>query len=478
MQKNKFNFYKSFLVSFLIIFIINKYLMNKNVTKKLMHYYLQKHGLNATNNSIKSIDNLNFMNLPEYNLESTNSYKHVRNFPVEDSFSKTFYQEVLSYVFNPEGHKNTNISKEAKELGNYYIKDIKIGAYSDSNGIQKLRQNFINYMKETRNLDIDMKSLMFTNGSLNALEHILTTICQEDDQVLIPNPFYSHARNLIKSKKMHCLEYRLNHENWNIDFLELKKIYESNKKLNPIRVLIFSNPGDTCGKVYDRSSIEKMIKFCYENKITLISWEVGMDSIINDKAEFVSTIDILNQMPKEIKNGTTVFTVLGITKRLPNFASIRSGLAFAQNLNENVLSQLIKYKSIDLCSSVYSQISFDLAIVQSFEKLFGKEFDKKFENSIKKQLKDLSETKNRVLDLIKKNPNQDYHANDIDSGNNLFTRLNYLKTNTFIEKYYRDNNNSSFNDNVIVPGKFYGSNRENYINILIDKKIDYSFLNH
>lgn len=457
-----------------------KFSFNKILNKKFSNYFLNYHKLNTLNKSIQSIENLNFFDIPEYNLARTRDYTHLQTFKHKSNFCQEFVHEVLSLIINPSNlnSNNKDLCKEAIELAKYYIHDlnIKIGAYSDSMGIVKLRENLINRLYEDQNIDpIDINSVMFTNGSNCSIEHILTTICDRNDQILIPNPFYPFIKNIANSKDLVNLEYRLTKENWNIDIEELNTIYNSNKKFYPIKAMIFANPSEPTGKVYDKKTTEEIIKFCYKNKLVLISCEIAKDSIICNEAQkkYVSTAEVLKSMPDEIRYGTTVYTILGLTRRMPNMSSIRSGACYVHNINKDVSTQLIKYKSIDICSSVISQIAFDIINVQNLKKRFGEEFSNKYFEGIINAKKEISTTKDKLVKLLNSNPKNHYFVNDIESGINLFSRVNSLKVNQIIEKYYKSE--KSYH-NLLSPGTLYGSNRENYLNIVINNSVDYSFL--
>ena len=452
--------------------------MNK-FSKFSFNYYLRKHGSNALSNTLKSVKQLNINNIPEFNLPQKIKYKHFDNYYKSKVFAQRFVHEVISCILNPDlqNDKEVDINQEAKELAKIYIKDIKLGAYSDSFGHLSLRRNFKNYMQEKDGItDISEKNMFFTNGSISSLEHILSVICNKNDQVLIPNPFYPLMINTITSKSIVNLEYKLKENDWSIDFDNLRKVYKANRNILPIKALIFSNPGEPTGKVYDKQTVKKLIEFCYENKICLVSWEVGRYSIHCEKLtkEFLPTIKILEEMPDKIRYGTSLFTIYGLTRRTPNMSSLRSGLCLVNNLDPFVFEQTVKYKSIDLCSSILSQVSFDIVHSQDYYKLFGKEFGDKYYGGINSVKNDIAMAKTNIIKLLRSNPNEYYSVNDIDAGINLFTKLNAIKSSIFIEKFYKKNENSPM---MIFPGKQYGTNREDYLNILINTDADYSFLN-
>lgn len=444
--------------------------------KRFFNYYLNKHKENSLNLTLKSVKNLNLSNNSEYQIPSNSNYKHIDNFTLSNNFAQSFTNQVLACVVNESLiNENNEISKEAKQLASYYVKDIKVGAYSESNGIAKIRENFKNRLEKQGIFGLTTKDMLFTNGSVSAFEHVLSTLCEKNDQILVPNPFYPQVLNLIKSRGIVNLEYRLKDEDFKLSIKAVKNVYESNKKLYPIKAMVISNPNEPTGKIHSKEEIKEVINFCYENKISLISWEVGVSSILSeDKAkEYVPVMKILQEMPEAVRNGTTLFTCYGVTRGTPNMASLRSGLVVVKNLDPFVHAQLTKYKSIDLCSSIISQIGFDIVHSQNFEELFDKNFNKKYDGSIREERAKIVNARKHIFSILN-SLSTEYTVQKCFSGINLFTKLNNYNSDTFIKKYY--SNISNHNDGLITPGHFYGSNRENFINILIKPEANYDFL--
>lgn len=449
--------------------------MNTNLSKKFFNYYLRAQKHNALNHTIKGLKPLNLANIPEFNIPATSKFQHYDNFSFSTNFAQTFTNQTIACLINESLITDKNdILPEAKELAKYYSQDIKVGAYTESNGHLKLRENFKKTLEKKDINDISTKNMFFTNGSISALDHVLSVLCNKHDQILVPNPFYPFMLNLARSKNLINLEYKLNDEDWSINYENLKNTYNANKNLLPIKSLIISNPHEPTGKLFSRKEIEKVILFCYENSLNLISWEVGFNSYLEEssKNKYIPTMKVLQDMGGQISKEVTLFSIYGLTRGLPNMSSLRTGLIITNNLDPFVHEQLTKYKSIDLCSSVVSQIGFDIIHSQNYEHLFGKEFADKYDKSIKEVKSKLISTKNKIMNQI--TTNDHLYAHDIECGNSIFTKLNYLNSNIFIQKYYSD---SGAHENVVSPGSMYGTNRDDYINIIINPNFDYSFLN-
>ena len=445
-----------------------------NFNKRNFNYYFNKHKENSINTNLKIIKEFNVHNNPDLRLPKTESFQHHKSFYYDYNFSGKFLHQTLACILNKNSIHLDDIIPEAKTLADYYSKNIKVGAYSDSNGVQMLRENIIRLKEKEGEKNLFPKDFFFTNGSLNAYEQILSTICNENDQIMIPNPCYPFISNITTSKSLNILEYNLKEDSWEFDFENMERIFKANNDIYPIKAMVIINPHDPTGIVYSPKTIEKVINFCYEKKLSLISLEFSKNSILKkEKAnEFQTTLKVLQNMPSPISNKQVLFSVTGLTRGFPNLSSLRSGLVHTYNLDEFVHSQTLKYKSIDLCSSILSQIAYDLVYGHDYREEFGKEFGDKYYQSIDHINKIVLDKKDSILKILKNNPKKLFNVQDIDAGNNLFIKFNELSMTAFLNKYYE-----KFGKDILNPGNLYGFNRDNYVCLTVDPESDYDFLN-
>lgn len=438
------------------------------LSRKYFNYYLDYHKDKAVNKILKKVTSLNYQNLHQYGLASTPDFLHPESLYQDPHYAQTFVNEVIACCLDKSLLDNPLIMKESKEMAKIYLKSIIIGAYSDSNGVAMIRENFKNRIEELEGVSgFDIRSIFLTSGSINALDFVCTTIFQSGDQIMIPNPLNPAILNYNRTKDIVNIEYRVDNDG-PLDFFHLQKLYNRHVKLAPIKAILFSNPHEPTGKVYSRKEVEDVIKFCYENDVVLIAWEASRQMIHNpEKTSFHSTLRVLSEMDEPIKSTVELFDIYSSSKGFPNLASIRSACFTMVNIDPQVHNEIVKYKSIDLCSSIPSQIVFDLIMNRSMYKVLGKEFENKYEASIAYSKQKLINTKNNILN--KKSLYID--VKDIDSGYNLFARLKHIDPNSFIRNYYKE-----YNEGLVSPGTLYGSENEEYVNILLNADGDYGFL--
>lgn len=437
----------------------------KSLSRRPFCYYLDHHKANSVNMILKSIKPLHFQNLKNFGFNFSKDYLNPSIRSLDLNFSQIFINEVVACCLDKSHLLNEDISKEAKEIAKKYLSTIIVGAYSDSSGIASIRQN---YMKLSQQVDdannLTLSDIFLTSGQINGIDLVLTTIMQEGDQILIPNPSSPYVLNYCESKRHKIIDYPIISS---LDFESLQKLVDTKSLTSPIKALVFSNPQEITGKVYDPEEIEKVIQFCHKNKLVLISIESSKHMIHNNSKQFSSSLKVLNKLAPEIKNTLDLYTVLSSSKTIPNVSSFRSGALILTNVDPQIKAQLIKYKSIDLCSSVPSQIIFDLVINKSMFSILGDEFKKNYESSIIQSKEIIIKKKTSLLNC----QNSNLELKDIDAGLNIFAQVRNGNSNDYVTNYY-----NRHEDALVSPGQLYGNNFENYINLIINPDSDYGFL--
>lgn len=88
-----------------------------------------------------------------------------------------------------------------KKTTNDYWKTVKSSqlSYSNTIGLECLRENVSNYLKIYRNINCSSEQIVITTGSLHSLSLIGDALVDKKNEVVIENPTYPHAYNLFNS---------------------------------------------------------------------------------------------------------------------------------------------------------------------------------------------------------------------------------------------------------------------------------------
>jgi hypothetical protein len=137
--------------------------------------------------------------------------------------------------------------------------------YALSEGLPELIESIKNYYKDY-NLDFDNNEILITNGGSEALLFTMLTICDEGDNILVPEPFYSNYFNFSKSVGVNVNPITTLAENG----FHLPSKEEIVSKINDkTKAILFSNPGNPTGVVYTKEELENIYKTCKENNLYL-----------------------------------------------------------------------------------------------------------------------------------------------------------------------------------------------------------------
>lgn len=149
---------------------------------------------------------------------STNGEDHLIPYPYMNSssiFATKFARQVISILLNPKLLENPNISEEAKKKATSYfnIKNFSIGAYSESQGIGLIRKNLVKWYTERDGFKPEEEDFFLTYGRINSYEHVMTTIAEVGEGVIVPNPCYPFYLNMNRAMGLENVYF--NYENLN-----------------------------------------------------------------------------------------------------------------------------------------------------------------------------------------------------------------------------------------------------------------------
>ena len=165
-------------------------------------------------------------------------------------------------------------------LKNY---DKKILGYENSEGISELRSGFSDFLK-LHKIDYSPDEIYITNGGSEALLFVFITICDEGDEILVPEPYYSNYNTLASSCGVKLIPFKTKIENgFHIESKE--SILES--ITSKTRGILYSNPSNPTGVVYSLKELEMIAEVALEKNLYVISDEVYRE-LIYDNIEYQS----------------------------------------------------------------------------------------------------------------------------------------------------------------------------------------------
>ena len=230
-------------------------------------------------------------------------------------------------------------------------------AYSHSAGLPELREGLSAYYHR-HDIDLSPDELMVTTGGSEAILFALASITDPGDEVLIPEPLYANYLGFSRLLDIRVVPIPTSAENGY--HLPPRAAWEERLTART-RAVLFSNPGNPTGTVYEPAEIEMLLSLASEWGFFLIADEVYREfcydgrthqSVLTYRA-LADRIILVDSISKRWSACGARVGCLG-TKN----AEVRqAALCWAQaRLSPPSLGQLMARAAIDLPPSYYDSI--------------------------------------------------------------------------------------------------------------------------
>ena len=151
-------------------------------------------------------------------------------------------------------------------------------SYSNSEGRRELIEAISNYYMKL-GMEYSNNEILITNGGSEALIFTLIAIYDEDEEILIPEPYYANYNsffNMLKIKVNPIMTYAENG-------FHLPKIEEIERSITKkTKAILLSNPGNPTGAVYTEDEMRSLIYIAKKHDLFIISDEVYRDFAYGD----------------------------------------------------------------------------------------------------------------------------------------------------------------------------------------------------
>jgi aspartate/methionine/tyrosine aminotransferase len=218
------------------------------------------------------------------------------------SKAKAMMAEGIDVVDLSVGEPDFPTPLNIKEAGIRAIEN-NFTKYTQASGIPKLKQAVVQRFKEDLNLDYEADQVIISSGAKSALFHLLESIVNKGDEVIIPAPYWVTYPQAVKLAQgtpvvVSCRE----EDEFKLTPEKLKSVISPST-----RVLILNNPGNPTGTVYTRHELENLADIVLEEDLLVIADEI-YEKLIYDDARFTS----FAALGPEIKKKTIIIN--GVSK--------------------------------------------------------------------------------------------------------------------------------------------------------------------
>lgn len=198
--------------------------------------------------------------------------------------------------------------------------------YALSEGLPELIESIQKYYK-SYNIEFDKDEILITNGGSEALLFTMLSICDEGDNILIPEPFYSNYNNFGKSVGVEINPITTLAENGFHLPSKDKIVSKINKNT---KAILFSNPGNPTGVVYTEDEIQMISEIAKEYDLWIIADEVYREFVYEGKFTSLGNIESVSDR---------VIIVDSVSKR---YSACGSRIGCLASKNKNFMGQILK----------------------------------------------------------------------------------------------------------------------------------------
>ncbi|MDE5432246.1 pyridoxal phosphate-dependent aminotransferase [Elizabethkingia meningoseptica] len=173
---------------------------------------------------------------------------------------------------------------ETPETALNALKDIhlKVLEYSLSEGNIEYREQLAKYYNRIGFEDLTPKNFIVTNGGSEALNFAISVLCDQDDEIIVPEPYYANYNGFSNALGVKVKSIPSSIETG----FALPPIEEFEKKItDKTKAILICNPGNPTGYLYTREELAKLAEIALKHDIVVISDEVYREYVYDGKSQ-------------------------------------------------------------------------------------------------------------------------------------------------------------------------------------------------
>lgn len=164
------------------------------------------------------------------------------------------------------------------------IKDmhLKVLEYSLSEGNLEYREALNNYYHSLGYTDLTPNNFIVTNGGSEALNFAISTLCDDGDEVIIPEPYYANYNGFTSTFNVNVVAIPSSIDTG----FALPPMEEFEKKItDKTKAIIICNPGNPTGYLYTKEELQQLADIALKHDIVVISDEVYREYVYDGKQQ-------------------------------------------------------------------------------------------------------------------------------------------------------------------------------------------------
>src|SRR5574343_90402 len=226
--------------------------------------------------------------------------------------------------------------------------DLKVLEYALSEGNLEYRKQLEKYYHSLGFTDLTTDNFIVTNGGSEALNFALSVLCDDGDEIIIPEPYYANYNGFTNAIGVKVVAVPSTIDTG----FALPSIEEFEKKItDKTKAILICNPGNPTGYLYSKEEILKLAEIVKKHDLFLIADEVYRE-FIYDREEHFSVMNVPGLEEHAIM-------IDSVSKRY-SMCGARIGCIVSKNAA--VMSTAMKFAQARLSPPTYAQIASEAAL--------------------------------------------------------------------------------------------------------------------
>lgn len=185
--------------------------------------------------------------------------------------------------------------------------DASVIAYGDSKGDPQLLEAVQKYYAQ-KGIAYDVEDIFITNGGSEALIIAVTALCDDDDEILVFEPFYANYATFAKAFNAKIVGVPTSVENgYHLPAQEEIEKYITSKT----KAILVTNPGNPTGAVYTEEEMNILSRLSLKYDFALIADEVYREFIYDGAYKSFATMPELDDNLVMIDSVSKRFSACG-----------------------------------------------------------------------------------------------------------------------------------------------------------------------
>lgn len=215
--------------------------------------------------------------------------------------------------------------------------------YSQSHGEPEFLDSLVGYYQKIGFPFITAKDIQVTTGGSEAISMALFAVCEEGDEVIVFEPFYTNYNSYAAVNNVRLVPVKTEGST-GFHLPEKEKIEE--KITSKTKAILICNPSNPTGTVYTKKELDTLSGIAKSHNLFLVSDEVYREFVYDGK-KHVSILNYMEDMPDKI------IMLDSLSKR---YSLCGARLGMLVSLNREVMDGVLRIAQGRLSSGLIDQL--------------------------------------------------------------------------------------------------------------------------